>query len=115
MLKEADDSTLDSLLEYFIDAYVMDDRLFDIIATAPNNPLLQAVMELNFKDCTMSFKGRGTAQPVRYEMEDAEKAYRRAESVPKISGKAREELFRDYLHGREINAADMAEQPVPRL
>ena len=115
MLKEADDSTLDSLLEYFIDAYVMDDRLFDIVAGAPDNPLLQAVMELNFKDCTMSFKGRGTAQPVRYEMEDAEKAYRRAESIPKISGKAREELFRDYLQGREINAADMVGQPVPRL
>ena len=115
MLKEADDRTLDSLLEYFIDAYVMDDRLFDIIATAPDNPLLQAVMELNFKDCTMSFKGRGAAQPVRYEMENAEKAYRRAESVPKISGKAREELFKDYLQGREINAADMVGQPVPRL
>ena len=115
MLKEADDSTWDSLLEYFIDAYVIDDRLFDIIATAPDNPLLQAVMELNFKDCTMALKGRGTSHPVRYEMEDAEKAYRRAESVPKISGKAREELFRDYLQGREINAADMVGQPVPRL
>ena len=117
MLKGAENSTLDSLLEYFIDAYVMDDRLFDIIASAPDNPLLQAVMELNFKDCTMSFKGRGAAQPVRYEMEDAEKAYRRAESVPKISRKAREELFKDYLQGREINAADadMAEQIVPRL
>ena len=115
MLKGAENSTLDSLLEYFIDAYVMDVRLFDIIASAPDNPLLQAVMELNFKDCTMSFKGRGATQFVRYEMEDAEKAYRRAESVPKISRKAREELFRGYLQGREINAADMAEQPVPRL
>ena len=115
MLKGAENSTLDSLLEYFIDAYVMDDRLFDIIASAPDDPLLQAVMELNFKDCTMSFKGRGADQPVCYEMEDAEKAYRRAESIPKISRKAREELFRDYLQAREINAADMAEQPVQRL
>ena len=74
MLKEADDSTLDSLLEYFIDAYVMDDRLFDVIVSAPDNSLLQAVMGLNFKDCTMSFKGRGATQFVRYEMEDAQKA-----------------------------------------
>lgn len=93
----------------------MDDRLFDIVANAPDAPLLQAVMELNFKDCTLSVKGRGAAQPVRYEMEDAEKAYRRAESIPKISGKARKELFKDYLQGREINAADMAEQVVPHL
>lgn len=115
MLKGAESSTLDSLLEYFIDTYVMDDRLFDVIVSAPDNSLLQAVMELNFKDCTMSFKGRGATQFVRYEMEDAEKAYKSAESVPKISEKAREELFMDYLQGREIHAADMAEQPAQRL
>ena len=115
MLKGAENSTVDSLLEYFIDAHVMDDRLFDIIASAPDNPLLQAVMELNFKDCTMSFKGRGATQFVLYEMEDAEKAYKSAESVPKISGMAREELFMDYLQGREIHAADMVEQPVQHL
>lgn len=115
MLKDADENTLDTLAQYFIDMNFMDDRLYDVIVYAQNNHLLKAVMELNFNNCILTIKERGATQPICYQMEDLEKAHKSSDTIPNISQEKRDELFRKYLQGLEFERAEQEESKSMQL
>ncbi len=115
MLKDADENTLDTLAQYFIDRNFMDDRLYDVIVNAQSNHLLKAVVELNFNNCILTIKERGATQPICYQMEDLEKAHRNADTIPNISQEKRDELFRKYLHDREFEIAETEDMKPMQL